>query len=32
MQGSQRFLKLKLKKNSRAFQEHTNTFQEHKRR
>ena len=30
--GGQRFLKWKFKNNSRIFQEHINTFQEHKRR
>ena len=31
-QGGQRFLKCKFKNNSRTFQEHINTFQEHKQR
>ena len=31
-QGVQGFLKGKLKNNSRTFQEHINTFQEHKQR
>ena len=31
-QGVQGFLKGKFKNNSRTFQEHINTFQEHKRR
>ena len=30
-QGRQRFLKWKIKNNSRTFHEHINTFQEHKR-
>ena len=31
-QGGQRFLKKKIMNNSRRFQEHVNTFQEHKQR
>ena len=31
-QGGQGFLKCKFKNNSRTFQEHINTFQEHKQR